>query len=212
MTSTGYFPGLHSCADRDLIADRKVIRDTHLAGHDNVIASARRARDADLTAQDVMFPDLAVMADHHQVVDFRSRSDAGDAECSPIDRAASPNFDVVLDLDRSQLRYLQVPAILHSIAKPIRADDGIRMHNDAVAEPTMIVEHDMRMKNHVMAQLTVSANRRGAWSVQWSPISLLSPMIEYGPTLTPTPNFAVGWTRAVGSTVGDSGVKRPRSC
>src|SRR5690349_3633205 len=86
-----------------LRADRDLIRDTHLAGHDNVIASARRARDADLTAQDVMLPDLAVMADHHQVVDFRSRSDAGDAECSPIDRAASPNFDVVLDLDRSQL-------------------------------------------------------------------------------------------------------------
>src|SRR5262249_14459724 len=57
-------------AEDGAVADVDVVGDAHLARHHHVVAGAAAAGDADLADQQVVPADLAVVADHHQVVDL----------------------------------------------------------------------------------------------------------------------------------------------
>src|SRR5262245_57898560 len=59
-------------AEHRAIADMAMIRDSHLTGHDDVVAGRCRAGDADLRGNDVVLADLAIVRDLYLVVDLRS--------------------------------------------------------------------------------------------------------------------------------------------
>ena len=61
-----------------------------------------------------VFPDVDVVADVHQVVDFRAPADARDIQGAAVDRRVGADFDVVFNLEPANLREFFVASGLAS--------------------------------------------------------------------------------------------------
>ena len=109
--------------DDDAVADLRVVLDPRLPGHDHVIAGRAASRDADLPAQEVVAADLVVMADHDQIIDLGTLTDASRLERRAIDRAVRADLDVVLDLEPAGMGDLDVPSVRLTIPKAVAAED-----------------------------------------------------------------------------------------
>src|SRR5579875_687871 len=144
-------------ADDGPIVNVDVIGYADLAGNHHVIPSAARASDAHLANKEVVFADLAVVADLYLVIDFGSGTDTCGLESTAIDGGASTDFHIVADFDIAKLRLLDVFAALKTIAETISAQHRIGVNDDAIAEDGVIVEDDMGMQHHVVAEPTIAA-------------------------------------------------------
>src|SRR5262249_7891176 len=80
------------------VPDLDVIRDADLAGHHDIVAGRAGAGDADLADEQVVPADPAVVADHHQVVDFRPLANARRLEGAAVNGRASADLHIVADL------------------------------------------------------------------------------------------------------------------
>src|SRR5205814_9569459 len=103
--------------DRPADADADVVHAADLARDDDVVTRLARPGDAHLADEDVVPADLAVVRDHDAVVDLRAGADPRRAEGAAVDRGAGADLDVVADLDPAELRHLDVPAVLASVAE-----------------------------------------------------------------------------------------------
>ena len=101
-------------------------------------------------------PIWQLCADLHQVVDFRACADARRLKGAAVDGGAGADFDVVAELDRAELRHLHVPALLRAVAEPVRPQDRVGMNDNAVAEHGTVVEYDIGVEDHVVAELAAS--------------------------------------------------------
>src|SRR5439155_15908194 len=72
-------------ADRDLVADLEVTRQSGLPGHGDVVSDLGAARDPGLAAEDAVFAKHDVVAYLDEVIDLASPSDDGGSECGAVD-------------------------------------------------------------------------------------------------------------------------------
>src|SRR6185369_8640289 len=106
-------------ADDGAVANIDVVGDADLAGHHHVTARGAGAGDADLADEHVVRTDLAVVGDHHQVVDLGSRPDARRLKRAAVDGRAGADLHVRADLDVAQLRHLDVLALVEAVTEPV---------------------------------------------------------------------------------------------
>src|SRR4029077_6332502 len=78
-----------------------------------------------------------IVADLHQVVDIGTLADHGVGVAAPVDAAARPDLDVVLDDDAADLGYFRVAVPPHRVPEAILAEAATRMNDDAVADQGM---------------------------------------------------------------------------
>src|SRR5437660_206797 len=71
-------------ADDGAVADVHVIGDAGLSREDRVFSRARRARDAGLAHQQIVWADRNVVGDLHQVVDLGAGADGGGLEGASV--------------------------------------------------------------------------------------------------------------------------------
>src|SRR6478752_1563872 len=90
--------------------------------------------------------DQAVFADHHvvadldEVVDLAALTDDRLAETGAIDGGVRADFHIVADFHDADLVDLDVAALGKFIAIAVRADNGPRLENDAVAEDAALAD------------------------------------------------------------------------
>ena len=96
-----------------------VIADADLSGHHDVVAGGGAAGDADLRAEQVVFSDLAVVGDHHLIVDLRAFADQRAPIGAAVDRGAGADFDVGFDLDVTKLGRKLMPALDGAITEAV---------------------------------------------------------------------------------------------
>ena len=91
------------CADLGAIADMNVVFNADLASEYNVVSSACAPCDPDVSADQVMFTDGAVVRDLYEIVDFGSLADSGRSIGASVDGGISTDFYVVFDFDPAEL-------------------------------------------------------------------------------------------------------------
>jgi hypothetical protein len=94
------------------------------------------------------------MADVHQVIDFRASTDAGSIQRSSINGGVGADFDIVFNLQSSNLRKFFIAAsfrVAH-VAEAVAAQHGAGVNNHTISEPDAWVKSDVRI------QITISPN------------------------------------------------------
>ena len=97
------------------------------ATHNNVVAQCSAASDTHLSAENAVFSNHHVVADLHEIVDFRTFANDGRSEASPVDGGIRANLHIVVDANEADLRHLSVLSVFQLVTETIRADDRSRM-------------------------------------------------------------------------------------
>src|SRR5689334_7343682 len=150
------YPGLR--ADNRALLHARVIAETDLPANHRLVFNHDAAADAGLRGNHDPFPDVAVVTDVHDVVEFRAASDARAAECGAVYAGVRAEFDVVLNYYRADLRKLLVAVIVAHVTKTVSADTHGCVQYDAIAKRDAVVENDVRMQHAVVADRHVRAD------------------------------------------------------
>ena len=87
-----------------------------------------------LRNQNAVPADDDVVADLHEIIDFRALADDRVAIGAAVDGRAGADLDVVLDDDAPDLRHLEMPAGPEREAETVLSDVRAGMDDDAVAD------------------------------------------------------------------------------
>ena len=134
--------------------------DAGLTGQDDIISDLGAARNADLRADDAVFPDDHVVGDHDEIVDLRPLADHGAPEAGAVDRRVGTDLHVVLDHDDAALRDFVVLAVACVVAEAVRADNRAAMQNNPVAENASVAQDGVRMEATIRSEARVLADVR----------------------------------------------------
>ena len=128
--------------------DAGVIADAYLSAHDDVVFDGDTSGEAGLSGDDDVLADLDVVADVHEVVNFRAATDAGFVEGSAVDGGVGADFDIVFDHQASDLGGLLVASSFRiaDVAEACTAQNSAGLHDDAVAESCARVDGDVRIE------------------------------------------------------------------
>ena len=77
-------------------ANLYVSDETGLGSQGRIVSDLRGAGNPGLSDKETMTPDLTVVADHDQIVDFGSTTDSSAIEGSPVNGRIGADFDVVI--------------------------------------------------------------------------------------------------------------------
>jgi hypothetical protein len=129
-----------------------------LASHHHVVFHDHAAAEADLSAQNAVAPDLAVVRDLHQVVDLGASPTRVAPMVARSMQTLAPILDIVFDDDRAQLRHFVVLAAIHHVAEAVAAQHGAGMDAHALADMHMMVDDTEGIKNGFVADLRAVAD------------------------------------------------------
>jgi len=115
-----------------------------------------------LAHEQIVPADLAIMANLNQVIDLGPFADAGGLEGAAIDRRTGADLAVIADFDMAELWHFLMAAVVLPVAKAIGTENRIGMDNDPIAEHRAVIEDDIRMQDHIIAETTESADRDSA--------------------------------------------------
>lgn len=118
----GADPGLSSQTGTTPNRDRGA--NSNLAAHDDVILDDNGARKTDLTTENDIFSNTAVVSNVYVIVELRTSSNPCFSECSSIDSAVSAHTNIVLNDDGSDLGHLRVSPGSDKVPEAIRANDS----------------------------------------------------------------------------------------
>ena len=141
------------------VANLAVSRHTHLAGKDDVVSDFGGTGEADLGAQQAVFPDHGTVSDLRKIVDFRSRTNAGQADTGAIDAGVGLHFNIVIELGGAGLDDL-APAALVILreAEAIGANDRAVLKDDAIAKTAIFTHDGMGMGKETVADARPAVN------------------------------------------------------
>ena len=97
-----------------------------------------------------MASEFAVVSDHDQVVEFRPFSNNRGANRSSIDCRARTNFNIVVDMNGTQLRNLFEPAGDEAISKTVSTDHGTTVNQHAASDNNIVVQHDVGVQDRLI--------------------------------------------------------------
>src|SRR5579871_120489 len=140
------------------IPDPHVIHNSCLTGNHDVIAGAAGAGNAHLADKQVVPADLAIVGNHHQVIDLGAVSDTRGLEGSTVDRCAGPNLNICADFDVPQLRHFHVLPILEAVPKPIGTEHSVGVDNGSIRKDGPIIQDGVGIKRNIVAEVAKASN------------------------------------------------------
>lgn len=158
--------GFHALAgaaaggDADVVFELDVAEDAGLTAEHDMLACLGGTCDACLGGDDVMLPDLDVVGDLDEIVDFRAFADDGLFEARTIDGGVGADLDVVFEDYIAELLELDEVALsVREIAEAAGADDGTWLENDSVAKNAPLTDAGERVKQAVLTDRYLKSNR-----------------------------------------------------
>ena len=139
-------------SDHGTRPDRDVSGSAGLTGEIDVVTDDRAAGETDLSAEDAMLPNYAVVPDLDEVVDLRPLPYPGSAEGCPVYRRIGADLDVIADRDVADLRNLQLLSAFRQIAKSIGSDHGSGMDRDPIPDDGLGIDRHIGKEMTVLAQ------------------------------------------------------------
>ena len=135
----------------DLMTDGDMISDARLAAEHDVMSGSAAARDPDLRHQNVVFADLHVMRNLDKVIDFCPPPYPRCAEGGAIHCDISPQFDIVFNHHRTDLRNLVMSALMLEKSEAVATDDRAGMNDNAVANRHAFSDRHIRIDQAISA-------------------------------------------------------------
>ena len=160
-------------------ADMHVIAHADLSGHDDVVAGGRAPGNPDLGAEEIVLSDVAVVGDHHLVVDLGPFADDRRAVGAAVDGRIGANFHVFAEDHVAQLGGQPMAAFVKAITKPI-ADHGPGMNDASRADDRVLVDHRVRINGDLRPDLHAGHDVDARMDRRPSPISTSSPIVQNG--------------------------------
>jgi len=115
------------------------------------IANASRAREADLSAEQRVFSDVAGVPDLHEIVNFGAATDMRFADGCAVNGAVRLDFDVVFDDGDAALDNLLVRSVSAlGEAKTVATDDCAVLERDTVADTAELTHYGVRMSQKIV--------------------------------------------------------------
>ena len=115
----------------------------NLAADHHFPADAGTASDGRLGHQDRIFTDDHIVGDLNQVIRLDPAFDPGLSQCGPVDRIIGPDFNLVVDLNDSDLRYLDVRGTVAHIAETVTSYRRPCMDDDIVSNQAIMKNGDI---------------------------------------------------------------------
>ncbi len=141
----------------DVVADRQVAGNAHLAGKDHVAAELAAPRQACLPAEQGVLPDVAGVAHLHEIVNLGPAPQAGFSYRSSIHAGIGLHLHGVLDDHGSRLHNLVVRAVrLPGESEAIASHHHAVLEDDVIANPHVLTDHRMRVREEAVADLGAS--------------------------------------------------------
>src|SRR5690348_7193127 len=138
--------------EHSAVADVEMSRGGGLSGHDATVADDGRAGEADLSAEQRVFADLASVSHLNEIVDFCAAADARFADGGAVNRAIGLNLDVVFDDgDAGLLHFVPAAVRFAREAEAVAADYHSVLENDAVADAAIFADDGMAVREEVVA-------------------------------------------------------------
>lgn len=141
-------------AEHDTFFDAGVFADTDLAAENDILLDGDTAGEPGLRGYHDVFSDQAVVADVHQIVDFRASGDAGCIQGATIDRGVGADLDVVVDFELPDLRKFFITAgrLIANVAEAIAAEHRAGVNDHSVSETHTGIDC------HIRIQIAVASN------------------------------------------------------
>src|SRR5258705_9190259 len=89
------------------------------------------------------------MSEVHQVVNLHSLLNPGSSKPRPIDRYVSPDFNVIVDLNDSNLRDFFISAVRGFKSEAIRADGRPQVNHHPIANPCPLPNLHLRINDAI---------------------------------------------------------------
>ena len=135
-----------------------MIGDSDLPRAHDVIAGRHRTGQSHLGDEQVVAADLAVVSDHHQVIELRPLADHRFVDHRAVDRRAGADLDVVFDPHGAEVRDPLVPAVDDAVSKAVRSDHRAGMNRDTASHDDVFIQDRVRMKYDVVADVAAAAD------------------------------------------------------
>src|SRR5216683_5328114 len=141
-----------------------MVRNADLTRDHDVIARGAGACDSHLTDQQVVSPDLAVVADLHEIIDLGAFANDRGLERAAVDGGAGADFHVIADLHMAELRDFVVASVMQAIAESVRADHRAGMDRDAMTQNGAVIKDGMRIESDIISKPAKSADYRSVFN------------------------------------------------
>ena len=152
--------------DGRALADLDMIDDSNLPGESYILAQLRAARDTSLRRDHRILPNLNVMRDLHQIVDFRAAANHRAAQRRAVDGGVGADLHIVLDDDDADLRDFDSRCAPPRVTETIAADNDPGMENDPLSDAATLAHHHIGMKHgshtdaHILTQIDTGEKHR----------------------------------------------------
>jgi hypothetical protein len=107
---------------------------SNLPRQSHAISDPGTSRDSNMRHYEAVFPNHHVVRDLDQIIDLRSGPDPSAPKAGAVNRGVSPDFNIVINLNNTDLRDLQVLARDRLKPESIAANNAARMQNHSVTD------------------------------------------------------------------------------
>src|SRR5690606_1237983 len=108
-----------------------------LTAHHHEVTELRRASNRHLRNQNAIAADDDVVPDLDEIINFRTRPDAGILKGAAVDGGIGPDLDIVSDQNTAYLRHFQMSPRPHGEAEAILSDADTSVQNDTLPQDGM---------------------------------------------------------------------------
>src|SRR5574343_749229 len=105
-----------------------------------------------------IWANIAVMTNHHQIVDLAAITDDRIVHCAPVYGRVGTNLDIVTHHHHTDLRNFYPFLAIGCKAKTIGAKNDPRMQNGTLTNTAAVVDGDVRVQQATIANLHAIAN------------------------------------------------------
>ena len=107
-----------------------------------------------MCGNDHVFSNVYVVSDVNEIIDFRSPPDAGHIQGSAIKCSVRADFDVILDLQPTDLREFFVATVfgIPHVSETVASQHGTRVDDDSITEPGAGINGDVGIEPTVFSQ------------------------------------------------------------
>ena len=131
------------------VSDGQMAGNANLAGNGHVIANNRAPCHPDKPTDDAMLANDTVVANLNKIINFRSPANARGPKPRAINGGIGTDFNIVANLDISELGNLLVLPLDHLKTKTIRPENHTGMQNHPAPDHRIFTDRDVRMEDAV---------------------------------------------------------------
>src|SRR5207253_2427849 len=103
-------------------------------------------------------PNDAVVADMHEIVEFRSISDLRHPQRGPVHATVCSYLNIVPDLHRADLRKLLIVILNERKSETVGAENASRVQDDPRTNLHIVIDSDVRVQHAILADRNVCSD------------------------------------------------------